>query len=201
MGNRISSREGFVSDNLVNLGKRLQINYDLKEAVAAEDPAEQASAPRVGTAAAPAEREKLAARHVVAERSEAERMYRELRDRIANSVAATRAEMERLAAVQAELDDFRRFLDEAARELDDLDPDSATVIRDIEDIRFRYFTASGRAQGFSGAFGAARNDPAVAAAAEESKSFGTLLYESLPVVLAILFGALIVGTAFVIALM
>ena len=199
MGNRISSREGFVSDNLVNLGRRLQINYDLKESGAAEDPAAPASRAGVEAAALPSEREKLAVRRAAVERSEAERMYRELRDRIANSAAAADAELEQLSAAKSELEEFKRFLDGAANELDDLDPDSATVIRDIEEIRFRYFTARGRAQAFAGNNATVRGGDA--GEAVESKPFGTLLYESLPIVLAILFGALIIGTAFVIALM
>ena len=197
MGNRITTREGFVSDNLVNLGRRLQINYDLKEA-GGENPAEPDVSASGTASAAPAEREKLAARRSVAERTEAERMYRELRDRIANSAAAVGAELEQLAAVRAELEEYKSFLDGAAEKLDDLDPNSETVIRDIEDIRFRYFTASGRAQAFFGGSGGAQSaDPG---AAEEAKTFSTLLYESLPIVLAILFGSLIVGVAFFIAL-
>ena len=199
MGNRITSREGFVSDNLVNLGKRLQINYDLKGANGAENPAEPSSAER-GEPVVPApEIEKLAARRVIAERSEAERMYRELRDRIANSAASVSAELELLSAAGAELEKFKGFLDKAGEELDGLDPNSETVIRDIEDIRFRYFTASGRAQTFFGSSGAAQSgNPG---ATEESRPFSTLFYESLPIVMAILFGSLIVGIAFVIALM
>lgn len=189
MGNRISSREGFVSDNLVNLGKRLQINYDLKGSGSglAADPA-----------APEADREKLSARHAIAERSEAERMYRELRDRIANSTAAVGAELEQLAAIRAELEAYQKMLGESAQTLDNLDPNSGTVIRDIEEIRFRYFTASGRAQTFFGSTGSAQSNPGEV---EEAKTFSILLYESLPVVLAILFGSLIVGVAFVIALM
>ena len=188
MGNRITSREGFVSDNLVNLGKRLQINYDLKES--GNDFSDELPAP---------EREKLAARRAIVERSEAERMYRELRDRIANSAAAAGTELEQLAALREELEHFKNFLDDAADELDNLDPNSETVIRDIENVRFRYFTASGRAQAFFGSGGFAQSgNPG---AAEEQRSFSTLFYEALPVVLAILFGSLLIGAAFVVALM
>ncbi len=186
MGNRISSREGFVSDNLVNLGKRLQINHDLRES--GNGFSEEIPAP---------EREKLAARRAIVERSEAERMYRELRDRIANSAASAEAELEQLAATRNELEHFKKFLDDAAAELDKLDPDADNAIRAIEEIRFRYFIASGRAQSFFGNSGAAQSSPGVP---EEAKTFSTLLYESLPVVLAILFGSLIVGVAFFIAL-
>ncbi len=186
MGNRINSREGFVSDNLVNLGKRLQINYDLKES--GNGFSDDLPAP---------EREKLAARRAIVERSEAERMYRELRDRIANSAAAAGAELEQLAAIRSELENYKKVLDESAAALDSLDPDSETVIRDIEAIRFRYFTASGRAQTFFGSTASAQSNPG---AVEESKTFSTLLFEALPVVLAILFGSLIIGVAFFIAL-
>ena len=186
MGNRINTREGFVSDKLVNLGRRLQINYDLKES--GNDFSDDLPAP---------EREKLAARRAIVERTEAERMYRELRDRIANSAAAAEAELEQLAAIREELENYKRILDESATKLGALDPNAETAIRDIEEIRFRYFTASGRAQTFFGGSGAAQSNPG---APEETKTFSTLLYESLPVVLAILFGSLIVGVAFVIAL-
>ena len=186
MGNRITSREGFVSDNLVNLGKRLQINYDLKE-----------SGNGFSEELPPPEREKLAARRAIVERTEAERMYRELRDRIANSAASAEAEMEKLAANRAELENFKKFLDDAAAEMEKLDPDSESVIRDIEDIRFRYFIASGRAQSFFGGGPAIPGNPG---ATEEAKTFSTLLYEALPVVLAILFGSLLIGVAFFIAI-
>ena len=186
MGNRINTREGFVSDKLVNLGKRLQINYDLKES--GNDFSDELPAP---------EREKLAARRAIVERSEAERMYRELRDRIANSAAAAEAELEQLAAIRQELENYKLVLDESTTKLAALDPESETVIRDIEEIRYRYFTASGRAQTFFGSTSSAQGNPG---ASEEPKTFSTLLYESLPVVLAILFGSLIVGGAFFIAL-
>jgi len=187
MGNRIASREGFVSDNLVNLGKRLQINYDLKES--GNGFSDDLPAP---------EREKLAARRAIVERTEAERMYRELRDRIANSAASAEAELEKLAADRAELENFKKFLDDAAAEMEKLDSDSESVIRDIEDIRFRYFIASGRAQSFFG--GGATSVPGNPGAVEEAKTFSTLLFESLPVVLAILFGSLLIGVAFFIAI-
>ena len=189
MVNRISSREGFVSDKLVDLGRKLQINYEIKES----------GNGFTGEPANP-EQEKLSARRAVAERSEAERMYRELRDRIANADAGVSAELEQLDTSKAELERYKKFLGEAAETLDNLNPNSATVIRDIEEIRFRYFTASGRAQAFFGNGGGAA--PVVTPSeAEEAKPFSSLLYESLPVVMAILFGALIVGVAFVIALM
>jgi hypothetical protein len=187
MGNRISSREGFVSDNLVNLGKRLQVNYELKES--GNGFSEDLPAP---------EREKLAARRAIVERSEAERMYRELRDRIANSAAAAGAELEQLDAIRKELESYAEMLGESTAALEKLDPASDTAIRDIEEIRFRYFTASGRAQTFFGGRASVQSDPGTP---EEIKTFSTLLYESLPVVLAILFGSLIVGVAFMIALM
>ena len=186
MGNRINSREGFVSDRLVSLGKRLQVNYELKES--GNEFSEDLPAP---------EREKLAARRIIVERSEAERMYRELRDRIANSAAAAAAELEQLDAIRTELEKYAKMLDESTAALENLDTASDTAIREIEEIRFRYFTASGRAQTFFGGTASAPSDPG---AAEEPKTFSTLLYESLPVVLAILFGSLIVGVAFFIAL-
>ena len=186
MGNRINSREGFVSDRLVSLGKRLQVNYELKES--GNEFSEDLPAP---------EREKLAARRTIVERSEAERMYRELRDRIANSAAAAGAELEQLDAIRTELENYAKLLDESTAALENLDTASDTAIREIEEIRFRYFTASGRAQTFFGGTASAPSDPG---AAEEPKTFSTLLYESLPVVLAILFGSLIVGVAFFIAL-
>ena len=186
MGNRINSREGFVSDRLVSLGKRLQVNYELKES--GNEFSEDLPAP---------EREKLAARRTIVERSEAERMYRELRDRIANSAAAAGAELEQLDAIRTELENYAKLLDESTAALENLDTASDTAIREIEEIRFRYFTASGRAHTFFGGTASAPSDPG---AAEEPKTFSTLLYESLPVVLAILFGSLIVGVAFFIAL-
>lgn len=190
MGNRINSREGFVSDRLVDLGRRLQVNYEIKE-----------SGNGFTGELADQEPEKLSTRRVVVERSEAERMYRELRDRIANSAAAAAVELEQLSAAKDELESFKKFLDEAADELDNLNPNSETVIRDIENIRFRYFTVSGRAQAFAGrSGGASAPSAAPGEPVEEQKTFSTLLYESLPIVLAILFGSLIIGVAFFLAL-
>ena len=189
MGNRITTREGFVSDNLVNLGKRLQINHELKNAPDSDD----ARAPQP-----PPVPEKLAVRRATAERSEAERMHRELRDRIGHDTAATEAELEQLAVSQEELSRFRKFLTDAANELEEIDPAADSAIRRIEEIRYRCFTASGRAQAF---FNASPGRVASTPGAEaEHKSFGAALRETLPLAIAILAGALIVGAAVMLSL-
>lgn len=189
MGNRITTREGFVSDNLVNLGKRLQINHDLKSAPAPDDS---------GAPQPPPPPEKLAVRRAAVERSEAERMHRELRDRIGHDAAATESELAQLTAAREELSRFREFLNAAAAELEAVDTASDTAIRSIEEIRYRCFTASGRAQAFFNA--PAGRIAAAPGAAPERKSFGAAARETLPLALAIIVGALIVGGAIMLAL-
>lgn len=190
MGNRITTREGFVSDNLVNLGKRLQINHDLKNAPETDDAG--------GAPQPPPAPEKLAVRRAAVERSEAERMHRELRDRIGHDAAAAESELAQLTAAQEELARFREFLTAAAAELDAIDPADDTAIRRIEEIRYRCFTASGRAQTFFNApAGRTASGPG---AVPERRSFGAAARESLPLALAIIAGALIVGAAILLAL-
>ena len=200
MGNRITTREGFVSDKLVNLGKRLQVNYDLKTQPAPEhetktEPSVPASAP-VSVAEAP--RAKLAERIAAVERSEAERMHRELTDRIGHDSAAVAAELESCAAVQEELSRYREFLEHAASELESIDPASPAAIRRIEEIRYRCFTANGRAQTFFG--GKFHTAASTERPFAEYKSFGAAMRESLPLILAVIISALIVGAAVLLAL-
>jgi|GEM_PF-4338234 len=195
MGNRITTREGFVSDNLVNLGKRLQVNYDLKN-----QPEEAAEAPGpAATGGAETPRARLAERTAAVERSEAERMHRELADRIGHDSAAVAADLERFAAAQTELTHYRDFLEHAARELAAIDPDSAAALRRIEEIRYRFFVAQGRARTFA-AGGPAGGAAAPAHRDAEYKSFRAAMRESLPLALAIIAAALIVGAAVLLAL-
>lgn len=196
MGNRITSREGFVSDKLIYLGKQLQVNYDSKV------PPDEKPAPEPDAAGHTPElpRAKLAERIAAVERSEAERLHRELSDRIGHDSAAVAAELEQFAAAQQELTRYREFLEHTAAELGTIDPAAPAAIRHLEEIRYRCFTANGRAQVFfggnSGRGGAAISPQSGA----EYKSFAAAMRESLPLALAIIAGALIVGAAVLLAL-
>lgn len=196
MGNRITSREGFVSDKLIYLGKQLQVNYDGKSR-----PDEQ-PVPEPDTAERAPElpRAKLAERSAAVERSEAERLHRELTDRIGHDSAAAAAELENLAAAQQELTRYRDFLEHTAAELDTVDTASPAAIRRLEEIRYRCFTANGRAQIFFG--GDARGNGSAMSRQSETEygSFASAVHGPLPLVFAIIAGAIIVGAAVLLAL-
>ncbi len=186
MGNRINSREGFISDNLVDIGKRLQINHELKTtggtAVVGDAPEEV----------------RLSSRRPMVEKTEAERLFRELRDRIGRDAAATAAELELMDLHRRELELFRDFLAGAAEELEQLNVSSPDALRRIENIRYRCFNASGRAQAFfnSGGNASGVNSPVDF----EHKPFGVLVWEALPLALAVMMGALLVGAAVIYSL-
>ena len=187
MGNKITTREGFISDNLVNIGKRLQINHDLQNAAEKSDP----------DVAIPAE--KLSVRRVAVERTETDRMLRELRDRLGHESAAVGVELEQLTEHREELERFRDFLAGASSSLDEIEVDSSDAVRRIGEIRYRLFTASGRAQAFFAHRGGATGASA-SAQGFESKPSGTLWREALPLALAIVFSALLIGAAIIYSL-
>lgn len=186
MGNKITTREGFISDNLVNIGRRLQINHDL------QNPEE------VPDTAAPVPQEKLSVRRLTAERTEAERMSRELMDRIGHESAAVGAELEQMETRRAELEHFRKFLDDAAAEAGRVDVSSVDAVRRLGDIRYRFFSASGRARTFL-----ISREPAPGAAPKndfEYRPSGVVWRESLPLIAALLVAALLVGAAVIYSL-
>lgn len=186
MGNKITTREGFISDNLVNIGKRLQINHELQHGE--EKPSEVPAAPV----------EKLSVRRVALDRTEVERMMRELRDRIGHEAAAVGAELEQMGIRREELERFRDFLSGAASELEHIDPSAADAARRVGEIRYRLFTASGRAQKFADPRGMGQGG--VSDTGIEQKTLGMLWRESLPLVLALLGAALLVGAAIIYSL-
>ena len=187
MGNKITTREGFISDNLVNIGKRLQINHDLQSGAEKSEP----------DVAIPAE--KLSARRAAAERTETERMLRELRDRLGHESAAVAVELEQLTERREELERFRDFLAGAISSLEEVDPATSDAVRKLGDIRYRLFTASGRAQAFFGSRGGAAGVPA-SAPGFDGKPSGVLWREALPLALAIVFSALLIGAAIIYSL-
>ena len=195
MGNRITSREGFVSDKLIYLGKQLQVNYDGKSQPDGQ-PVPEPDAER----APELPRAKLAERSAAVERSEAERLHRELSDRIGHDSAAASAELEHLAAAQQELTRYRDFLEHTAAELGAVDTASPAAIRRLEEIRYRCFTANGRAQIFFGGSSRGSGSAMSQQSGTEYQSFASAMHGSLPLVLAIIAGALIVGAAVLLAL-
>ena len=185
MGNKITTREGFISDNLVNIGKRLQINHDLQNAADRREDVQPAV-------------EKLSVRRAAADRTEAERLLRELGDRIGHEAAAVNAELEQMAERRMELERFRDFLADSASGLEQLDPASGEALRKLEELRYRFFTASGRAQRFYSFRGGVGGGASTGEF--EHKTCGTLWREALPLVLALIFSALLIGAAVIYSL-
>jgi len=106
--------------------------------------------------------------------------------------------LEHFAVAQQELTRYREFLERAAAELNGIDTASPAALRQIEEIRYRFFIARGRAQTF---FGGNSGGAAIPARPElEYKSFGVAMRETLPLALAIIIAALIVGAAVLLAL-
>ena len=97
-----------------------------------------------------------------------------------------------------ELEKFRDSLADIRAELDAIDVTSLSAMRKLEEIRYRIFTAAGRAQAFfiSGGGAAVGSDPAE----PERKPWREIWRESLPLVFSVLIGALLVGAAIFLAL-
>ena len=125
MGARITSREGFVNDNLVNIGKRLQDNYDVLNNITGGD-----GLPVEGGA-------------TLADRTEAGKLARELGDRLGHDLAQVEAELERMSARTGELEKFRDRMTAIRADVDAVDLSSVGAIRKLEEARYHIFTASG----------------------------------------------------------
>ena len=180
MGAKITSREGFVNDNLMSIGKHLHANYGVLNEVNGE-------AGRV---------EEMTATEAV--RQEAAKLLRELGDRIGRDSAAVTAELEQDAVRREELEKFRDFLVGIKNELDAVDVSALSAMRKLEEIRYRIFTSAGRAQAFfiSGGGSAVGSDPAE----PERKPWREIFRESFPLALTVLIGALLFGAAIFLAL-
>ncbi len=180
MGAKITSREGFVNDNLMSIGKRLHADYNVLNASEGES-----GRPEERTA-------------TEAVRREAEKLLRELGDRVGRDGAAVAAELEQDAVRREELEKFRDSLADIRAELDAIDVTSLPAMRKLEEIRYRIFTAAGRAQAFfiSGGGAAVGSDPAE----PERKPWREIWRESFPLVFSVLIGALLIGAAIFLAL-
>ena len=180
MGAKITSREGFVNDNLMSIGKRLHADYNVLNG---SDNETGNAEERTATESA---------------RREAEKLLRELSDRVGRDSAAAVAELEQDAVRREELEKFRDFLSGIRAEMDAVDVSALSAMRKLEEIRYRIFTAAGRAQAFfiSGGGSAVGSDPAE----PERKPWREIWRESLPLVLSVLIGALLVGAAVFLAL-
>lgn len=180
MGAKITSREGFVNDNLMSIGKHLHANYNVLNEIDGEN----------GRA-----EEKTATDSM---RQEAAKLLRELGDRVGRDSAAVAAELELDAVRREELEKFRDFLAGVRGELDAVDVSALQAMRKLEDIRYRIFTSAGRAQAFfiSGGGAAVNTNPAES----ERKPWREIVRESFPLALAVLIGALFVGAAVFFAL-
>ena len=180
MGARITSREGFVNDNLMSIGKRLHADYDVLNESGGENLRGE---------------EKTATESA---RREAAKLLRELGDRVGRDSAAVTAELEQDAVRREELEKFRDFLDGIRSEMDAVDVTALSAMRKLEAIRYRIFTASGRAQAFfiSAGGSAVGSDPAE----PERKTWREIVRESFPLALTVLIGALLIGAAIFFAL-
>ena len=182
MGNKINPREGFISDSLVNMGKRLQVNYDLQNS----DENEVSSASS----------EDRGLRADAAESAEVERMRRELRERIGHENAAVGAELESVELCRGELEKFKDSLGEVDTELEQPLIASGAKHR-LEEISYRFFVARGRARGF---FRGADPGSVISSADFERKPAREIWREQLPLVIAFAVAALMVSASIVIAL-
>ena len=180
MGAKITSREGFVNDNLMSIGKRLHADYNVLNAGSGEN----------GRA------EEMTANESA--RVEASKLLRELSDRVGRDSAAVTAELEQGAMRREELEKFRDFLAGIRTELEAVDVTSVPAMRKLEEMRYRIFTAAGRAQAFfiSGGGSAVGSDPAET----ERKPWREIVRESLPLALTVLIGSLLIGAAVILAL-
>ena len=179
MGARITSREGFVNDNLVNIGKRLQDNYDVLNNITGGD-----GLPVEGGA-------------TLADRTEAGKLARELGDRLGHDLAQVEAELERMSARTGELEKFRDRMTAIRADVDAVDLSSVGAIRKLEEARYHIFTASGRAHTFFAASGGGASSDR---REFEHKPWGEIFREAFPLMLALILAALIVGTAVFLAL-
>ena len=180
MGTKIISREGFVNDNLMSIGKRLHADYDVLNSSDGEN-------------GHTGERTATEAVH-----REAEKLLRELGDRVGRDSAAVAAELEQDAARREELEKFRDFLAGVRTELDAVDASSLSAMRKLEEIRYRIFTVAGRAQTFfiSGRGAVVGSEPTE----PERKPWREIWRESFPVFFSVLIGALLIGAAIFLAL-
>ena len=112
--------------------------------------------------------------------------------------AAVAAELDQAAVRREELEKFRDFLAGMRNEIDAVDLTAASATRTLEAIRYRMFTASGRAQAFfiSGGASVVGSDPTE----PEHKPWREIMRESLPLASAVIIGAVLVSAAFFFAL-
>lgn len=127
---------------------------------------------------------------------ELERARRDLEGRLLRDIAATTAELEQERIRRQELEKFLAVLNRNHTEFQQLgnsgDPDFA---RKLERLRGEYFQAAGRVS----AFELRRNSGGgISPADADPKRFGRLMFEALPLMIALIAGALIVAAALLI---
>ncbi len=167
-------REGFISDNLVDIRERLRRDYH---------PAEPAAEPAVNASS----NGKLTDR-VVVQRTESQRDARDLEGRLLTELAQVISEQEKMEFIQTKLAAARQELEEISARLQELNsaginPNPA----EIDQLRLRFFRASGSS--------ALRETETVTEKPTAPARSGQLL-----VALAVIVGALIVAAAIVLSL-
>ncbi len=187
-------RSDYISDNLVNIRDRLKQNYAKTAEIAAENP-EAASGTPSGPVPAPlSTRTPLPAR--AGRNEELERARRDLEGRLLRDIAAATAELELERARRQELEKFLAVLNRNYAEFRQLgDSAGPDFSRSLERLRGEYFQAAGRISAFE-----LRRNPGggTGSADAEPKRFGRLMFESLPLMIALLAGAMIVAAAMLI---
>lgn len=181
MGNKIVSREGFISDNLVNIGKRLQINYDLQNPASEEklEPPEENNNPVVS------KDENYTA---------AKRLANELRDRIGYDTALVKSHVESLENRRVELERCLDFLNGIADEVNNVNLSSSDVLPYLGDIRYRLFVSTGKMQALLEArSGGADNS----VSGFETKPLKALFRETLPIAVAIFVSGILICGAII----
>ncbi|MGF0034871.1 hypothetical protein [Victivallis vadensis] len=187
-------RSDYISDNLVNIRDRLKQNYAKTAEAATEKPEAVSDTPPV-PAPAPLSTRTPAFPHA-GRNEELERARRDLEGRLLRDIAATTAELEQERIRRQELEKFLAVLNRNHTEFQQLgnsgDPDFA---RKLERLRGEYFQAAGRVS----AFELRRNSGGgISPADADPKRFGRLMFEALPLMIALIAGALIVAAALLI---
>lgn len=161
-------KEKYINDKLFDMGARLKQNY--AQPMPEEAPAEVKSSPEKPLTSAASGRS-----------DEFSRTLRDLEGRIANDRAAVDAELEEMALRRRELERFKAVLDECHATLPNLCGD----LKALDLLRVNYFSGSGRVKN------SAKNS--VSAVQEQTQLTSAMAWKyALPVILAILAGAVLV---------
>ncbi len=192
----IMPKSDYISDNLVNIRERLKQNNRALEGTA-KNPIATSTESVKETSQVP-----LLVAHSASSRSgrseELERLRHDLGDRLRRDMAATSVELEQAKLQVQELEKFSKSLECVHTEFLQLGSDSGELALQLDRLRSEYFRASGRASAFSqfGRSGVTPHSPD-----PEPKTWGRMVYEALPLALAIFLSALVIAIALLVSLL